>query len=64
MSFLEKVLQTKEAKEAIGEGVIELLKTGNADDALDKTLDRGQKYGSLTASTLAFIIDALGLSEK
>jgi len=64
MSFLEKVLQTKEAKEALGEGLIELFKTGNADEALGKTFEKGQKNGSLPAAKLAFILDALGLSEK
>ena len=61
LSFLEKVLQTKEAKEALGEGILALFKTGNADQAIDKTLERGKKNGSLPAAKLSFILDALGL---
>lgn len=60
MNYLENVLTTKEAKEAIGEGILELLRTGKFDHAIDSMLNRGEENGSLFAAKLAFLFDLFG----
>ncbi len=60
MNFLETVLKTKEAKEALGEGIIELFRTGKFDDAVDSMLERGEENGSLFAAKQAFLFDLFG----
>jgi len=57
MSLLEKILETKEAKEAIGTGIVELFMGGNLDRAIDKTIKKGNQNGSLPAAKLAFVLD-------
>ncbi len=64
MSLLEKVLQSSESKEAIGEGFVELLRTGDLDDAVDAMLDRGDENGALSAAKLALVLDVLGFDDK
>ena len=64
MSYLQKIFQTKEAKEAVGEGFIELIKTKDIDKAIDVTLFRGQKNGSLVAAKIAFLLDLFSVKEE
>ncbi len=64
MSLLEKVLQSSESKEAIGEGLVELIRTGDLDNAVDSMLDRGDENGALPAAKLAFVLDILGFDDK
>ncbi len=60
MNFLETVLKTKEAKEALGEGILELFHTGKFENAVDSILKRGEENGSLFAAKLAFLFDLFG----
>ncbi len=64
MSLLEKVLQSSESKEAIGEGLVELIRTGDLDNAVDAMLDHGDENGALPAAKLAFVLDILGFDDK
>jgi hypothetical protein len=64
MSLLKTVLETKEAKEAIGEGLLRLIETGNLEKGISAMLERGNNNGSTAAAIIAFIIDALELPEK
>ncbi len=59
MTFTENALKSKEAKEAIGEGILSLLHTGNLDTAVNKMIEAGRKNGSLTKVKAAFILDIL-----
>lgn len=59
MSFTEKALGTKEAKEAIGEGIVTWLFTGNADKGVDAMVIAGEKNGSLPTVKFAFVLDVL-----
>lgn len=59
MSFTEKVLQTKQAKEAIGEGVITWLFTGNLDNGIKSLIRKGNQNGTITAFKFAFVLDVL-----
>ena len=62
MSYFRTVLETKEAREAIGEGLITLVDTGNLDKGITVMIARGNKNGSFPAAILALILDALGFS--
>ena len=57
--FLEKILETKEAKEAIGTGVVELIMFGNLNRAIDSTIKKGNQNGSLPVAKLAFVLDLI-----
>jgi len=63
MSNFRNVLETKEAKEAIGEGFEKLVETGNLEEGIEALLNRGSENGSLTKAKIAVILDALGLSD-
>jgi len=63
MSNFRDVLETKEAKEAIGEGFEKLVETGNLEEGIEAMLNRGSENGSLTKVKIAVILDALGLSD-
>ncbi len=63
MSNFRDVLETKEAKEAIGEGFEKLVETGNIEEGIDAMLSRGSENGSLSKAKIAVILDALGLSD-
>lgn len=64
MSFLRWLLDTTEAKEAIGAGVVQLIVTGNLDRGIDAMIEKGNKNGSWPAAKLAFILDLFGLGQK
>jgi len=64
MSLLRNVLETQEAKEAIGEGFLRLVETGNLEKGISAMLERGNDNGSTAAAIMAFILDSLGLSEN
>jgi hypothetical protein len=53
------VLQTKEAKEAIGTGFLTMLQTGSLDKGIDAMLATGEKNGSLPVAKLAFFLDLI-----
>ena len=59
MSYTGSILQTKEAKEAIGTGFLAMLQTGSLDKGIDAMLATGEKNGSLTAVKLAFVLDLI-----
>ena len=63
MSNFRDVLETKEAKEAIGEGFMKLVESGNLEEGIDAMLNRGSKNGSLAKAKIAVILDAFGLSD-
>ncbi|GEM_PF-3161068 len=58
-SFTETALNSKEAKEAIGEGIVVLLQTGDFNKGWDAMMAAGQRNGSLAAVQLAISIDLL-----
>jgi len=64
MSYLQKVLQTKEAKEAIGEGVINLAETGNLEAGIKSMLQKGNQNGSTFSALIAIILDVFGVPDK
>jgi len=57
MSYTELVLKTKQAKEAIYEGVTTLIFTGDLDKAWNAMITRGKKNGSYLAVKIAFVLD-------
>ena len=59
MSYTELVLKTKQAKEAIYEGVTTLIFTGDLDKAWNAMITRGKKNGSYLAVKIAFILDLI-----
>ena len=59
MSYLGSILQTKEAKEAIGTGFLTMLQTGSLDKGVDAMLATGKKNGSLPVAKLAFVLDLI-----
>ncbi len=64
MSFTEAAIKTKEAKEAIGEGVLTLFKTNNLDSAVDAMVAKGKQNGALLTVKTGFVLDVLkALSE-
>lgn len=58
-SFTETALRTKEAKEAIGEGILTWLSTGNLDKGIDAMFKAGENNGSLTTVKFGFVLDVL-----
>lgn len=67
MSLTEKVLETKQAKEAIYEGALTWLFTGNFQRGWDAMIARGKKNGSYLGVKIAFVLDvikALGDNSK
>ncbi len=59
MNFTEKVLQTKQAKEAIGGGIITWLFTGNLDNGINALIGKGNQNGTITAIKFASVLDIL-----
>jgi len=59
MSFTNGVLRTRQAKEAIGEGVSVFLRTGNLDRGFDAMIQYGKRNGAYTAFRLALVLDFL-----
>lgn len=59
MSYFKSVLQTKEAKEAIGEGLLKLIETKDLDKGFDAMIKRGNQNGSSPAALFALILDAV-----
>lgn len=59
MSFTESALRTKEAKEAIGEGILALFSTGNLGRGIDAMFKAGERNGSLNKVRVGFILDIL-----
>jgi len=57
MSFLEKVLQTRQAKEAISEGLFTLLSTGDFQQGWDTMIAHGKKNGAYIAVKIAIVLD-------
>ena len=64
MSLLRNVLETKEAKEAIGEGFLRLAETGNLEKGISAMLEKGNVNGSTASAIMAFILDSLGISKN
>ena len=59
MSFTEGVLRTRQAKEAIGEGISVFLTTGNLDKGINAMIQYGKRNGTYTAFRLALVLDFL-----
>ena len=57
MSYTELVLKTKQAKEAMGEGFITLLLTGDFNTAWKAMVTKGNENFSYPALKLALIFD-------
>lgn len=63
LSFLRLILNTKQAKEAMGDGLLHFIDSGNLSDGVDAMIKRGKQNGSWPAAKLAFVFDLLGLSK-
>ena len=64
MSFTETALRTKASKEAVGEGIVTWLFTGNLDMGINAMVKAGEKNGALATVKLGFILDILkGISD-
>lgn len=59
MSYTEKALRGKEAKEAIGEGVLAWITTGNLNNGIDAMLKTGKKNGSYNTVKTGIVLDVL-----
>ncbi len=59
MDATHRTLNTPEAYQAIGKGVVTLMFTHNLDEAVNAMLDEGRRNGSLVAVQAAGIADAL-----
>lgn len=57
MSFTEDVLKTKQAKEAIYEGLFTFLSTGDFQQGWDAMIAHGKKNGAYIAVKIAFVLD-------
>jgi len=64
MSYFQRVLQTKQAKEAIGQGVISLAETGSFEAGVDAMITKGNQNGSAFAALIAIILDVFGIPDK
>lgn len=64
MSYFKAVMQTKEAKEAVGEGLLRLIETKDLDKGIDAMLKRGNHNGSASAVLVALILDAVESSDR
>ena len=58
-SLTEKVLETKQAKEAISEGLFTWLFTGSLQKGWDAMIEKGNKNGSYLAVKIAIIVDSI-----
>jgi len=61
MSLIELVLQTKQAKKAIGRGVITLIFSGDVNKAWNEMINEGRKNGAYPALKVAIVFDFLKL---
>lgn len=59
MSYTELVLRTKQAKEAIVEGILTLVLTGDLQKGYDAMILRGKKNLSYPAVKIAILLDIL-----
>jgi hypothetical protein len=59
MSFTENALRTKASKEAIGEGIVTWLFSGNLDKGVDAMIKTGEKNGALNTVKFGFVLDVL-----
>jgi len=59
LSITEEMLKTKQAKEAIGEGFLTWILTGDLQKGWDAMISRGQKNGAYPAVKLAALFDFL-----
>ncbi len=59
MTFTESVLKTKQAKEAMIEGVLTWLFTGNLQQGWNAMIERGKKNGSYIAVKIAVVLDTI-----
>ena len=59
MTFTESVLKTKQAKEAMMEGVLTWLFTGNLQQGWNAMIVRGKKNGSYIAVKIAIVLDTV-----
>ena len=59
MSFLEAVLRSKQAKEAILQGWETAVSTGSLSKGVDAVVATANKNGSLPAAKIAFWLDVL-----
>lgn len=59
MSYTELVLRTKQAKEAIDEGVLTFVLTGDLQKGWDAMILRGKKNLSYPAVKIAILLDIL-----
>jgi hypothetical protein len=57
MSFTEAALRSKEAKEAIGEGLIVALETWNLQKGVDAMFATGERNGALKKVRAGFELD-------
>jgi len=59
LSLTEEILKTKQAKEAIFEGFVTWIFTGNFQTGWDVMIARGNKNGAYPAVKFAALIDVL-----
>jgi hypothetical protein len=64
MSYLGIALQSKEAKEAIGHGLITWLTTGNFSHGIDAMFALGEKNGAVAQARLGLFLDILRAALK
>ena len=57
MLLVEKVLRTKQAKEAIGEGVQVSLSTGDINRGINAMIQCGKRNGAYAAFKIAAVLD-------
>lgn len=57
MAWLRALLDTPEAQEALGAGLVKLVKTGDLAQGIDEMISRGKKNGSWPLAKLFFIFD-------
>ena len=57
MLYTNRVLETKQAKEAIGEGLLTWLQTGDFQTGWDAMIARGKKNGSYPRVKIAMLFD-------
>ncbi len=57
ISCTESILRTQQANEAISEGIVTAILTGDLQKGWDAMIRRGKKNGSYVAVKIAFVID-------
>jgi len=58
-TITESILETEQAKEAIGEGIATLILTGNIQSGWDAMIKKGKQNGSYLAVKFAIFLDVV-----